>query len=56
MRNLSSVCVAENKRSPVRCPYCGKTSAVWAETDAHAAGLWVKCKNPACRKEFEIKK
>ena len=44
-----------NDRSPVLCPYCGKAAVVWAGPDAAACDLWVKCKNPACRREFEIK-
>ena len=44
-----------NDRSPVLCPYCVKAAVVWAGTSAAARDLWVKCKNPACRREFEIK-
>nr|DAE42270.1 MAG TPA: cysteine-rich protein [Caudoviricetes sp.] len=39
----------------MRCPFCGKASSVWADGNAHAGGLWVKCKNPVCKREFEIK-
>ena len=42
-------------RAPVPCPYCGRALPVWAETAAHAGGVWVKCKNPACKREVEIK-
>lgn len=28
---------------------------VWAIPEASARGIWVKCKNPSCRKEIEIK-
>ena len=42
-------------RAPVPCPYCGKPLPVWAERTASARGVWVKCKNPACRREIEIK-
>lgn len=42
-------------RAPVPCPFCGRPLPVWAEADAHANALWVKCKNPACKREVEIK-
>ncbi|MFR7502726.1 MAG: Gp15 family bacteriophage protein [Faecalibacterium sp.] len=42
-------------RAPVPCPYCGRALPVWAEPHATAAGVWVKCKNPACKREVEIK-
>ncbi len=42
-------------RAPVLCPYCGKAAVVWAGPGAAARDLWVKCKNQACRREFEIK-
>ena len=45
----------ENARAPVPCPFCGRALAVWAAPDAHAAQVWVKCKNPACKREVEIK-
>nr|DAY89629.1 MAG TPA: hypothetical protein [Caudoviricetes sp.] len=28
---------------------------MWAASEAHAHGVWVKCKNPACKREIEIK-
>lgn len=43
-----------DQRVPVRCPFCGKALPVWAVQDAAAHGVWVKCKNPACRREIEI--
>nr|DAK75158.1 MAG TPA: cysteine-rich protein [Caudoviricetes sp.]DAQ98078.1 MAG TPA: cysteine-rich protein [Caudoviricetes sp.] len=42
-------------RAPVPCPYCGRALPVWAVPDASASGVWVKCKNPACKREIEIK-
>lgn len=44
------------ERAPVPCPYCGRALPVWAESSAIARGIWVKCKNPACKREAEIKK
>nr|DAE44300.1 MAG TPA: cysteine-rich protein [Caudoviricetes sp.] len=38
----------------MRCPFCGKALPVWAAENASAHGVWVKCKNPACRREIEI--
>ena len=43
------------ERVPVPCPYCGRALPVWAEPTANAHGVWVKCKNPACKREIEIK-
>ena len=43
-----------DRRVPVHCPFCGKALPVWAVQDAAAHGVWVKCKNPACRREIEI--
>nr|DAV50917.1 MAG TPA: cysteine-rich protein [Caudoviricetes sp.] len=37
------------------CPLCSRPLPVWAIPEARARGIWVKCKNPACRKEIEIK-
>lgn len=48
-------CPAASNRRPVACPYCGKAAVVWADRTATARGLWVKCKNPVCKREFEIK-
>lgn len=46
---------AESTRTPVPCPYCSKPLPAWAEASASAHGVWVKCKNPACKREVEIK-
>lgn len=42
-------------RAPVPCPYCGRPLPVWAVRTATASGVWVKCKNPSCKREVEIK-
>ena len=52
-RPLSST--ASVDRTPIPCPFCGKALPVWAVQDAAAHGVWVKCKNPACKREIEIK-
>lgn len=55
MKHLSQDCGGKNERTPIRCPFCGKSfSPVRAEKGASAFGLWARCKNPKCRKEFEI--
>lgn len=46
----------DTDRVPVPCPFCGRALPVWAESSAVAKGIWVKCKNPACKREAEIKK
>lgn len=51
----ASVPTEETARTPVQCPFCGRALAVWATPEAIAHGLWIKCKNPACRREIEIK-
>nr|DAM06767.1 MAG TPA: cysteine-rich protein [Caudoviricetes sp.] len=43
------------ERAPIPCPHCGRPLPVWAEPHAAAVGVWVKCKNPACKREIEIK-
>lgn len=42
-------------RAPLPCPVCGRPLPIWAERNAAGRGLWVKCKNPACKREVEIK-
>ena len=53
-RTLSSTASVDS-RAPVPCPFCGRALPVWAAPEAYAHGLWVKCKNPACKREVEIK-
>jgi len=43
------------KRQKVTCPFCNQEQAVNTFTPASVClGLWAKCKNPHCRKEYEI--
>jgi len=44
----------ENNREKVKCPYCGANQAVQKTPAAECHGIWVKCKNQKCKKEFEI--
>lgn len=39
----------------VACPYCGRQHNVFYEKDAICRGVFFKCKNPACRKQFELR-
>lgn len=37
------------------CPYCGYKMPIKVGENAKARDLWVKCKNPNCKKQFELK-
>lgn len=37
------------------CPHCGHKQYPFYEKDANCRGVFLKCKNPACRKQFELK-
>ena len=43
------------KREKVRCPFCGHPVNAMRQRDAHCSGVFFKCKNRECRKEFELK-
>ena len=40
----------------VRCPYCGTPVNAFYKTDATCKGIFFKCKNRECRKQFEFVK
>ena len=44
-----------DKKKKIKCPNCGYRMPIVAADEARCKGLWVKCKNPKCKKEFEIK-
>lgn len=48
---------ADGKRiKKVTCPFCGhKQNIFYIEKEAVCKGLFFKCKNGQCKKEFEIK-
>lgn len=49
----------ENQERPLQqitCPRCGYRMPLWADPEARARGLWVRCKNRNCRLFFEIKR
>lgn len=39
----------------IECPYCGHKQKILHEKDAVCRGVYYKCQNPACKKEFEIR-
>ena len=39
----------------VNCPYCGYRMPVWKTRAASCRGVWLRCKNKTCKKEFELK-
>lgn len=38
----------------IKCPYCGHEQNIFYKQGAECKGLFFKCKNKHCRKEFEI--
>ncbi len=43
------------KKEKVKCPYCGHPLNVFKEKYAVCRGLFFKCKNKDCKREFELK-
>ena len=37
------------------CPYCGTSVNAFYSKDAACRGVFFKCKNKNCRKQFELK-
>lgn len=42
-------------KEKVRCPYCGYPVNAMKQEGARCEGIFFKCKNKDCRKEFELK-
>ena len=42
-------------REKIKCPYCGHPINVFKNEDAKCKGIFFKCKNRECRKEFELR-
>lgn len=42
------------KIQKAKCCYCGYEMPVWYKPNAESHGLQLKCKNPKCRREFEL--
>jgi hypothetical protein len=48
--------IADGKRiKKIRCPHCGWEQNIFYREGAACKGLFFKCRNRECRKEFEIK-
>lgn len=48
--------IADGKKiKKVRCPCCGHEQNIFYAEGAKCKGLFFKCKNKKCRKEFEIR-
>ena len=45
----------ETEIKKIRCPYCSHEQNIFYHTGAKCKGLFFKCKNKKCRKEFEIR-
>lgn len=45
----------EKEKIKVKCPYCGYPVNVFRTKDAVCKGIFLKCKNKDCKKEFELK-
>ena len=43
------------KKEKIKCPYCGHPINVFRSEDAKCKGIFFKCKNRDCGKEFELK-
>lgn len=42
------------EKKKVRCPYCGYPVNVMRVQEARCKGIFLKCKNKECKKEFEL--
>ena len=45
----------EPHKEKVKCPHCGYPVNVMKTQDARCKGIFLKCKNKDCKKEFELK-
>lgn len=46
----------KKEKLKVRCPWCGHPINVFYQEDAVCRGVFFRCKNKACRKDFELRK
>ena len=53
-RGLQEGEAIEKEVSKIRCPYCGHPVNVYRSKDAECKGVFLKCKNKDCKKEFEL--
>ena len=42
-------------KEKVKCPYCGHNVNAFKSKDARCKGIFFKCKNKECSKEFELR-
>ena len=47
--------IVKIKKQKVRCPYCGYPVNAMQAGYAKCKGVFFKCKNKECRKEFELR-
>lgn len=45
----------EQPRIKVMCPYCGHGINVFYQAGATCKGVFLRCKNNACKKIFELR-
>lgn len=45
----------KSDKEKVRCPYCGHPVSAMRSRYAKCEGVFFKCKNRDCKKEFELK-
>jgi len=43
------------KNNKIICPHCGYKMPIFKGQNTKSEGLFVKCKNPKCKRIFEIK-
>lgn len=43
------------QKKQLTCPHCGYRMPVWYADKASCTGVFIRCKNKGCKKEFEIK-
>lgn len=55
VRRWSNIERIEVRKEKVRCPYCGYPVNAMKRPGAHCEGIFFKCKNKDCKKEFELK-
>lgn len=43
------------RKQKVKCPYCGHPVNALQAPDAECRGIFFKCKNKECKREFELR-
>lgn len=47
--------IPTTKMKKARCPFCGTPVNAFYKDGAACRGVFFRCKNPACRKQFELR-